>query len=675
MSLTLLRGRVPVGNLCQISTSCRSLGLRTPAGFPVRFKHAAVATPTGSEFYQKLYASSIRDPERFWGTLAKSTLKWNKEFEQVRDIDLTRGNISWFQGGYLNVAENCIDRHLATRGDQTAIIWETDNAADSKKITYRELHSEVCRLANALKRDGVRKGDTVTIYMPVSPHAVYAMLACARIGAVHSVVFAGFSAEALRSRIIDAKSTHIITTDQGLRGGKPIELKQIVDKAIAECPGVRRVFVAERTGASVPMEPGRDVSLNAAMAAERPYCPPESMHAEDPLFLLYTSGSTGTPKGMMHTTGGYLLYGAVSHKYVFDHRDGDVFGCMADIGWITGHTYVVYAPLCNGGTTVLFESTPNYPHPGRYWETVQKHRITQFYTAPTALRLLQTFSDEHVNKFDLSSIRVLGSVGEPINPEAWHWYHTIVGKKRCSIVDTWWQTETGGIMMTPLPGDTDAKPGAAMRPMFGVEPVLLDDKGKEIHGNDVSGILCLKSVTPGMARTISGDHARYIDSMYKPFPGYYFTGDGAHRDKDGAMFITGRVDDVINVSGHRLGTAEVEGSLEEHHSIAEAAVVGYPHAIKGQGIYAYVVLKDGHSTNEKLVAELRTLVRKDIGPFAAPDVIQFTSGLPKTRSGKIMRRILRKIASSDYADLGDTSTLNDPAVVEQLVEGRKTQPK
>jgi acetyl-CoA synthetase len=622
--------------------------------------------------YKQHYRRSIDDPEGFWGDLARSELTWIKPFDQVMDHDWSEGLTTWFRGGLLNLSLNCIDRHLADRADQIAIIWEKDEPGQEERITYRELHREVCRLANVYKAAGIGKGDRVALYMPMIPQAVYAMLACARIGAIHSVVFAGFSAESLRDRILDCNCVAVVTADEGVRGRKIIPLKRTVDEAIMACPGVKTVFVAKRTGAKVPFYAPRDVWLDEAMAAQRPYCPAEPMDSEDLLFFLYTSGSTGKPKGIAHTTAGYLLYAKLTHQHVFGWKPGDVYACVADIGWVTGHSYVVYGPLANGATTVLFESIPTCPDAGRYWEMVDRLKITQFYTAPTSIRAIAREGNEWVTKYSRKSLRVLGSVGEPINPEAWKWYHEIVGEKRCDIVDTWWQTETGGIMITPLPGVTPLKPGSATLPFFGVEPVVLDEKGNEVPGNGVSGLLAIKRPWPGMARTIHGDHQRFMTTYLKPFAGYYFTGDGCQRDEDGYYWITGRVDDVINVSGHRLGTAEVESALVSHPGCAEAAVVGIPHEIKGQGIFAFVVLKERWNETPELAGELRNEVRHHIGPIAQPDWILITPGLPKTRSGKIMRRILRKIATQETSDLGDTTTLADPSVVELLIEKRKT---
>ena len=626
------------------------------------------------ESYQKMYQQSISDPAAFWAKQARERLDWIDDFSAVTDSEFSEGDMAWFLGGRLNVAYNCIDRHLPQRADQTAIIWEGDKPDHARHITYRELHREVGRMANLLRQYDVRKGDRVAIYLPMIPEAAFAMLACARIGAVHTVVFAGFSADALRDRIQDASAVAVITADEGMRGGKTIPLKRTVDEAVAACPSVRHVFMAVRTGREVPFSPHRDIYLDQAMKNQKPYCPPEPMDAEDTLFLLYTSGSTGKPKGIAHSTAGYLLYTSLTHEYVFDYRDGDVFACVADVGWITGHSYVVYGPLANGATTVMFESTPLYPDPGRYWDMVERHKITQFYTAPTALRAIAREGDEWPKQYDRSSLRVLGTVGEPINPDTWEWYYRVVGEERCSIVDTWWQTETGGIMITPQPGAIPTKPGSATLPFFGIEPVLLDEKGKELSGNDVQGLLAMRNPWPGMARTIWNDHERFISTYFSPFPGYYFTGDGCRRDEDGYYWITGRVDDVINVSGHRMGTAEVESALVNHPACAEAAVVGFPHEIKGQGIFAYVVLAEGWEPSSELVGEIRGEARHRIGAIATPDHVLVARGLPKTRSGKIMRRILRKIAERKTDNLGDISTLADPSVVEALIEARSALP-
>lgn len=620
--------------------------------------------------WEKLYKQSIKDPETFWGRLGATRLDWMKPFDSVMDVDLQKGQHKWFLGGKLNVSVNCVDRHMEADPDRCALIWEKDEPGDVERISYRELYEMVNKMANVFKSHGIKKGDVVCIYMPVSPLAVAAVLACARIGAPHSVVFAGFSSEALASRINDAKAETVITADQVVRGGKVGELKQTVDKAVAASPCVKRVFVASRTGANVPM--GKlDIPLEKEMSKQSTECEPEEMDSEDILFLLYTSGSTGQPKGVVHTQAGYLLYAKLTHKYVFDYHPGDIFGCVADIGWITGHTYVVYGPLSNGATTVLFESTPTYPDPGRYWEMVERLRVNQFYGAPTAIRLLLKSSNSYVTKYDRSSLKLLGTVGEPINAEAWYWYHDVVGEKRCAIVDTWWQTETGGILLSPRPAPDDSplKPEFPTRPFFGVEPVLLDEKGRELTGNDVKGALCIRTSIPSMSRTIYGHHQRFLDTYYNPFKGFYFTGDGALRDKDGDYRITGRMDDVINVSGKRLGTAEIEDAMDYHKSVAETAVVGFPHPVKGEGIYAYATLKDDATISaEDLRKELKAIVREKIGSFAVPEVIQVVSGLPKTRSGKIMRRILRKVAQNKPDELGDVSTLADPSVVEEIVQ-------
>src|SRR6185312_15908057 len=620
--------------------------------------------------YEEMYARSIKDPNGFWGEEAKR-LDWIKPFTKVKNVSWEPENLSikWFEDGSLNVAANCIDRHLPKRAKQTAILWEGDDPSKSKAITYEELHREVCRFANVLKAQGVKKGDRVTIYLPMIPEAAYAMLACTRIGAVHSVVFAGFSPDSLAGRITDCASTIVLTADEGLRGGKPIPLKKNTDEAIKKAPGVKSVVVVKRTGGKIDMQAGRDVWYHDAAAKVSTDCKPEEMGAEDPLFILYTSGSTGKPKGVLHTTGGYAMYTAFTHQYVFDYHDGDIYWCTADVGWVTGHSYIVYGPVANGATTLMFEGVPNYPTTSRFWEVIDKHKVNIFYTAPTAIRALMRDGEAPVKKTSRKSLRLLGSVGEPINPEAWLWYYRVVGDSRCPIVDTWWQTETGGILITPLPGATKLKPGSATRPFFGVTPVMVDADGKELQG-EAAGNLCLINSWPGQMRTVYGDHARFIETYFKAYPGKYFTGDGARRDKDGYYWITGRVDDVINVSGHRIGTAEVESALVGNTKVAEAAVVGYPHDIKGQGIYAYVTLKVGQQPSEELRKELNSWVRKEIGPIATPDVIQWAPGLPKTRSGKIMRRILRKIAENDFGNLGDTSTLADPAVVDDLVKNR-----
>ncbi|WP_404863371.1 acetate--CoA ligase [Georhizobium sp. MAB10] len=626
--------------------------------------------------YEQWYAESIDNPEAFWSEHGKR-IDWFKPYTKVKNTSF-EGDVSikWFEDGLTNVSYNCIDRHLDKRGDQVAIIWEGDDPADDKKITYRELHDAVCRLANVMKDNGVKKGDRVTIYMPMIPEAAYAMLACARIGAIHSIVFGGFSPDALAGRIVDAASTFIITSDEGLRGGKKVPLKVNTDKAIeiAKKQGadVANVLVVKRTGADVAWHEGRDIAYEDAVAKASATCEPEQMNAEDPLFILYTSGSTGKPKGVLHTTGGYLVYASMTHEYVFDYHDGDIYWCTADVGWVTGHSYIVYGPLANGATTLMFEGVPNYPSPARFWEVVDKHQVNIFYTAPTAIRALMGAGNDHVTKTSRKSLRTLGSVGEPINPEAWEWYHNIVGDKRCPIVDTWWQTETGGILITPLPGAIDLKPGSATLPFFGVKPELVDAEGKVLEGA-TDGNLCIADSWPGQMRTVYGDHERFIQTYFSAYKGKYFTGDGCRRDADGYYWITGRVDDVINVSGHRMGTAEVESALVAHESVSEAAVVGYPHDVKGQGIYCYVTLMGGVEPSDELKKDLVKHVRNEIGPIASPDKIQFAPGLPKTRSGKIMRRILRKIAEDDFGALGDTSTLADPAVVDDLIEHRENR--
>ncbi|MDV5862732.1 acetate--CoA ligase [Pseudomonas mendocina] len=622
-----------------------------------------------NDAYLRLYQQSVEQPETFWAEQAKAFLDWFKPWDQVHASDLQLGHAEWFKGGQLNVAYNCIDRHLEKRGEQLAIIWEGDNPAESAHITYNKLHHNVSRLANVLKSRGVKKGDRVCIYMPMIPEAAYAMLACARIGAVHSVVFGGFSPDALRDRILDADCRAVITADEGVRGGKYIPLKNNVDKALQSCPNVSTVVVVERTQGDVAWVEGRDLWYHQALKEVSAECPAEPMDAEDPLFILYTSGSTGKPKGVLHTTGGYLLGAAMTHKYVFDYHEGEIYWCTADVGWVTGHSYIVYGPLANGATTLMFEGVPNYPDASRFWQVIDKHQVNIFYTAPTALRALMREGEGPVKATSRSSLRLLGSVGEPINPEAWEWYFHVVGDTRCPIVDTWWQTETGSILITPLPGATDLKPGSATRPFFGVQPVLLDEQGKEIDGPG-SGVLAIKASWPSQIRSVYGDHQRMIDTYFKPYPGYYFTGDGARRDEDGYYWITGRVDDVINVSGHRIGTAEVESALVLHDAVAEAAVVGYPHDVKGQGIYAYVTLMNGQEPSDELKKDLLALVGKEIGSFAKPELIQWAPGLPKTRSGKIMRRILRKIACNELENMGDTSTLADPSVVDSLIDQR-----
>ena len=617
--------------------------------------------------YQAMYDASIADPDAFWAEHGKR-IDWIKPYSQVSDASYDKADlhISWFGDGTLNAAANCLDRHLAGRGDQTAIIWEGDDPADSRHISYAELHEEVCKFANVLKAEGAKKGDRITIYMPMIPEATVAMLACARIGAVHSVVFGGFSPDALAGRIQDCDSNMVITADEGLRGGKPVPLKANTDAALESCPDCNKVVVVRRTGGDIGWVDGRDVWYHEAMADASADCPPEEMNAEDPMFILYTSGSTGKPKGVLHTTGGYMVYASMTHQYVFDYKDGDVYWCTADVGWVTGHSYIVYGPLANGATTLMFEGVPTWPDSSRFWQVVEKHKVSIFYTAPTAIRALMREGDAPVTGCDRSSLRLLGSVGEPINPEAWMWYHEVVGEGRCPIVDTWWQTETGGILITPLPGATATKPGSATRPFFGIKPVLVDGENNLLEGA-VDGNLCIDHSWPGQMRTVYGDHQRFIDTYFTTFPGRYFSGDGARRDQDGYFWITGRVDDVLNVSGHRMGTAEIESALVAHPQVAESAVVGYPHDIKGQGIYAYVTLIEGCEPSDELAAELRQWTRKEIGPIATPDLLQWAPQLPKTRSGKIMRRILRKIAANDYAELGDTSTLTDPGVVTDLV--------
>ena len=621
--------------------------------------------------YAEMYATSIADPDAFWHEHGKR-IDWIKPFSITKNVSYAHPNVSikWFEDGVLNVSANCIDRHLETRGEQTAIIWEGDNPEDSKHVTYREMHTQVCKMANVYKNLGVSKGDRVVLYMPMIPEAAYAMLACARIGAVHSIVFAGFSPEALAARVDGCKASLVVTADEAPRGGRNTALKSNVDKALAICGDVA-TLVVERTGADVGMKQGRDHSFSAAMADASSDCAPEPMNAEDPLFILYTSGSTGAPKGVVHTTGGYLVWASMTHEMVFDYHDGDVYWCTADVGWVTGHSYIVYGPLANGAQTLMFEGVPTYPDASRFWQVCEKHKVNQFYTAPTAIRALMGQGNEFVDKCDLSSLKLLGTVGEPINPEAWNWYHDVVGKGNCPIVDTWWQTETGGHLLTPLPGATTTKPGSATNPFFGVQPVILDPTtGAELTSTEAEGVLCIKDSWPGQMRTVYGDHDRFVKTYFSDFKGYYFSGDGCRRDADGYYWITGRVDDVLNVSGHRMGTAEVESALVAHPKVSEAAVVGYPHDIKGQGIYCYVTLMAGEVSSEELRLELRSWVRKEIGPIASPDLIQWAPGLPKTRSGKIMRRILRKIAENDYGALGDTSTLADPSVVNELIDNR-----
>ena len=639
--------------------------------YPVPADIAAKAH-INAEQYAAMYQRSIDDPNGFWAEQANKFVTWSKPFDKVMDYSYNPDNlyIKWFEGGQLNVSYNCLDRHLDSRGDQVAIIWEADDPNVDKKITYRELHADVCKLANVLKAKGVKKGDRVCIYLPMIPEAAVAMLACTRIGAVHSIVFGGFSPDSLRDRVLDADCRVIITADESVRGGRNVPLKKNADTALNECPNVHTLIVVQRTGGNVAWTEGRDVWYHEAMAAADPVCAPEAMDAEDPLFILYTSGSTGKPKGALHTTGGYLVYAAATHKYVFDYQEGEIYWCTADVGWVTGHTYIVYGPLANGATSIMFEGIPNYPDMSRFWQVVDKHQVNIFYTAPTAIRSLMRAGEGPVKATSRKSLRILGSVGEPINPEAWEWYHRVVGDERCPIVDTWWQTETGGHLITPLPGATPLKPGSATRPFFGVVPALVDPaEGTPVNGAG-EGALVITQPWPAQMRTVYGDHQRYIDTYFKQYPGKYFTGDGARRDEDGYYWITGRIDDVLNVSGHRLGTAEIESALVLHPQVAEAAVVGYPHDIKGQGIYAYVTPMAGVEGTDELKKELVALVRGEIGPIAIVDLIQWSPGLPKTRSGKIMRRILRKIAANEIDSLGDTSTLADPTVVNELIENR-----
>jgi len=636
--------------------------------YPVSEK-AKAHTHIDSATYDAMYKQSIEQPEVFWAEQAEKFIDWYKPWDSVVDVDLKSADIKWFSGGKLNVSYNCIDRHLATKANDTAIIFEGDNPEEDDKVTYQQLHDRVCRFANLLKERGVKKGDRVCIYMPMIPEVGYAMLACARIGAVHSVVFGGFSTESIRARISDADCKVVITADESLRGGRVIPLKANVDAAIVDCPDVHSVIVVKRTGGDVAWNDKIDIDYGTEVAKLPAVCEPEIMDAEDPLFILYTSGSTGTPKGVLHTCGGYSLYAAMTHKYVFDYKDGEIYWCTADAGWITGHTYIFYGPLANGATTLVFEGVPTYPDAGRFWQVCEKHKVNIFYTAPTAIRALMSVGDELVNQSDLSSIRLLGTVGEPINPEAWNWYYEVVGKSNCPIVDTWWQTETGGILITSLPGAVDMKPGAAGKPFFGVQPALFDKDGNTLEGEN-QGLLVMTGSWPGQLRSVYGDHKRFYDTYLSQYPGNYFTGDGAKRDEDGFYWITGRVDDVLNVSGHRLGTAEIESALVLHPAVAEAAVVGYPHEIKGQGVYAYVSLMNNATESDELLKELTEFVAKELGRFAKPDYIQYAPGLPKTRSGKIMRRILRKIAENDLDTLGDTSTLADPAVVDNLIDNR-----
>ena len=622
-----------------------------------------------AETYKTMYQSSIEEPEIFWAEQAEQFLVWSQHWDTVMAYDYPKGSIRWFEGGKLNVSVNCIDRHLEARADQVAIIWEGDNPAHDKKITYRQLHEEVCKFANVLKAQGVKKGDRVCIYLPMISEAATVMLACTRIGAVHSIVFGGFSAEALKDRILDSDCNYVVCADEGYRGGKIVPIKANVDLAAASCPQLKKVIVIKNTGNAIDWHEPLDLWYHEAMATVSADCPAEAMDAEDPLFILYTSGSTGKPKGILHTTGGYLLYAAMTHKYVFDYHEGDIYWCTADIGWITGHSYMIYGPLCNGATTLMFEGVPTYPEADRFWRVIDKHQVNIFYTAPTAIRALMAQGNDFVTRTDRSSLRILASVGEPINPEAWEWYYHVVGNGRCPIMDTWWQTETGGILITPLPGVTALKPGSATLPFFGILPEIMDNQGRIMDGV-AEGILVISRPWPGQSRSIYGDHQRFIDTYFKNYPGYYFAGDGARRDEDGYYWITGRVDDVINVSGHRMGTAEIESALVLHDLVAEAAVVGYPHDIKGQGIYAYVTLNNGVEPSEELRKELVDLVRKEIGAIANPDIIQWAPGLPKTRSGKIMRRILRKVAANDLDNLGDISTLADPAVVDEIIDHR-----
>ena len=640
--------------------------------YPIKEDAAERAWIDESKYFE-MYERSVKDPEGFWGDEGKR-LDWFKPYSKVKNTSYDPENVSikWYEDGTLNASYNCLDRHLEKRGDQVAIIWEGDDPADDKKITYKELHEQVCRLAGGLKSLGAKKGDRITIYMPMIPEAAVAMLACTRIGAIHSVVFGGFSPDSLANRIQDCDSNIVITADEGVRGGRSIPLKKNTDAALAKCPSVQHVVTVKRTGGDIAWSEGRDVWYHELCAQASPDTPAEEMNAEDPLFILYTSGSTGKPKGVLHTTGGYMVYAAMTHQYVFDYHDGDIYWCTADVGWVTGHSYILYGPLANGATTLMFEGVPNYPDASRFWQVCEKHGVNSFYTAPTAIRALMREGNEPVEKCDLSSLRLLGSVGEPINPEAWKWYYEVVGGENCPIVDTWWQTETGGILITPLPGATPLKPGSATRPFFGIKPEIVDADGKVLEGA-TEGNLCIADSWPGQMRTVFGDHERFVQTYFSAYKGKYFTGDGCRRDEDGYYWITGRVDDVINVSGHRMGTAEVESSLVAHEKVAEAAVVGYPHDVKGQGIYAYVTLNASEEPSEELRKELVQWVRKDIGPIASPDLIQFAPGLPKTRSGKIMRRILRKIAENDYGSLGDTSTLADPGVVDDLIENRQNR--
>ena len=635
---------------------------------PENYKNSAHVT---KEIYEDLCQQAETDSEKFWDKIGKR-VDWIKPYSKIKDVTWSRKNvdINWYYDGKLNVSENCIDRHLKDKADKIAIIWEGDNPDESLKISYEELHKKVCNLSNALKNNGVKKGDRLTIYMPMIPEAAYAMLACSRIGAIHSVVFGGFSPEALAGRILDCDSHYVITADEGIRGGKTIPLKLNTDKALLKCPNVKNVFVVNRNNANIEMTEGRDLWYHEIIKNVRDECEAEVMDAEDPLFILYTSGSTGKPKGVLHTSGGYIVYASYTHEMIFDYKPGDIYWCSADVGWVTGHSYIIYGPLCNGATTLMFEGVPNFPDASRFWQICDKHKVNIFYTAPTAITALMKEGDEPVKATNRDSLKLLGSVGEPINPEAWLWYYNIVGEKKCPIVDTWWQTETGATLISPLPGATDLKPGSASKPIPGINPVLLDTNGNELEGSN-EGNLCIKSSWPGQMRTVYGDHDRFIETYFSQYDGYYFTGDGCRRDEDDYYWITGRVDDVINVSGHRMGTAEVESALVSHNKVAEAAVVGFPHEIKGQGIYAYVTLIAGEKISDEIKKDLIEWVRKEIGPIASPDFIQFSSNLPKTRSGKIMRRILRKIAANDYDDLGDTSTLAEPKVVDDLIKNKQ----
>ena len=635
---------------------------------PKQVAEKAYLTP---EKYEEWYKESITNPEKFWEERANEMLHWFKPWDKTLEWDYQKAEIKWFQGGKINVSYNCLDRHLESRGDKTAILWEGDEPGESKKYTYKELHNEVCCFANVLKKNGIEKGDRVAIYMPMVPELAIAMLACIRIGAVHSIIFGGFSAEAIKDRVEDSSCKMIITANEGVRGGRTIPLKQIVDKGIENVSCVKKVIVLKRTKSDYKFKEGRDISWEEEMSTVDNNCPAEHLDAEDPLFILYTSGSTGKPKGVLHTQAGYLLYVSMTHKYVFDYHEDDIYFCAADIGWVTGHSYIIYGPLSNGATTLMFESVPTYPDLGRYWDVIERYKVNIFYTAPTAIRAIAKEGDRFVRRYDLSSLRILGSVGEPINYDAWKWYHDIVGRKECTVVDTWWQTETGGIMITPLPGVTKVKPGSATKPFFGIQPCLVDSDGNEIEGNAVKGRLCIKYPWPGQMRTVYGDHDRFIDTYFKMFPGKYFTGDGCTRDQDGYYWITGRVDDVLNVSGHRLGTAEIESAIVSSGVVAEAAVVGMAHDIKGVGIYAYCILMDGEESSVNTENKIKRGVREVIGPIATPDVIQIVGGLPKTRSGKIMRRILRKIAEGEEKEFGDISTLADPSVVEKILEGAK----